>query len=448
MSKPLSLGLNLGRKPGLSKPAPPKRKPIFGGDDGDSDDDGGPRAEAITTLTDAAPQPSGPKHSQTRRAGKGKGGPPPPPPSGPPKPKRPDGGGGGGGAGPAHALGDLASALTSRRYAERAEREDPSIYDYDAAYDAFKAPARNAAAAASAQAAERKPQYMANLKKAVEVRERDRKIAEDKKMKREREAEGDEFADKDMFVTEAYRKQQEENRRLEEEERRREEDEARRNKSGGMTGFYKQLLDRGEQAHAEMVRAAEELQHRKKTGGGGGDDKVVEDAAAATAAEEEDESGDKGAADKARRINEQGGDVAINEEGQVVDKRELLRGGLNIVPKKKQQADAAAAAAAAAAANYRERDRRDGGRGASSSSLTGRGGGRQAMRDRQSRALEAQYEQALKRSRDEAAEERAKVELASKSQKTAADISSAKERYLARKKAAAEAKAQGLPGEP
>ncbi|KAL8371507.1 hypothetical protein RB595_001345 [Gaeumannomyces hyphopodioides] len=435
MSKPLSLGLNLSKKPGLSKPAPPKRKPIFGGDDGDSDDDGPgveakaeAKAEAITTLTDAASRPPGPEQSQARRAGKGKGG--PQPPSGPPKPKRPDGGG----AGQARGLGDLASALTSRKYAEGAEREDPSIYDYDAAYDAFKAPARNAAAAASA--AERKPQYMANLKKAVEVRERDRKIAEDKKVKREREAEGDEFADKDMFVTEAYRQQQEENRRLEEEERRREEDEARRNKSGGMTGFYKQLLDRGDQIHAEMVKAAEELQHRKKTDGGG--DVAAEDSAAA---EEEDKSDDKSAAEKARRINEQGGDVAINEEGQVVDKRELLKGGLNIALKKKQPAEASAKD------RDRDRDRRDGGRGASSS-LAGRSGGKQAMRDRQSRMLEAQYEQALKRSRDEAAEERAKVELASKSQKTAADISSAKERYLARKKAATEAKAQGLPGEP
>lgn len=427
MSKPLSLGLNFTKKPGLSKPAPPKRKPIFGGDDGDSDDGGDPgaeaKAEAITTLSDATPRPSDHEQSsQARRAGKGKSA--PQPPSGPPKPKRLDGGG------PHPQLGDLASALTSRRYAEGAEREDPSIYDYDAAYDAFKAPARNAAAA-SAGGAERKPQYMASLKKMVEVRERDRKIAEDKKMKREREAEGDEFAGKDMFVTEAYKRQQEENRRLEEEERRREEDEARRNKSGGMTGFYKQLLDRGDQMHADMVRAAEELQHRKKT--------VAED----DTAEEVEEEEDKSAAEKARRINEEGGDVAINEEGQVVDKRELLKGGLNVVLKKKQPADATAAKDKD---KDRDRDRRDHGRGGSS--FAGSGGGKQAMRDRQSRMLEAQYEQALKRSREEAAEERAKVELAAKSQKTASDISSAKERYLARKKAAAEAKAQGLSGEP
>ncbi|KLU88993.1 hypothetical protein MAPG_07972 [Magnaporthiopsis poae ATCC 64411] len=368
--------------------------------------------------------------TQARRAGKGKGKAGLNPPSGPPKPKRLDGGGAGQ---PHHQLGDLASALTSRRYAEGAEREDPSIYDYDAAYDAFKAPARNTAAASAD--AERKPQYMASLKKMVEVRERDRKIAEDKKMKREREAEGDEFAGKEMFVTEAYKRQQEENRRLEEEERRREEEEARRNKSGGMTGFYKQLLDRGDQRHADMVRAAEELQHRKKTAAG-------DDAAAAVAEEEEDKSGDKSAAEKARRINEEGGDVAINEEGQVVDKRELLKGGLNVVLKKKQPADAAAKDKD----RDRDRDRRDHGRGGSS--FAGSGGGKQAMRDRQSRMLEAQYEQALKRSRDEAVEERAKVELAAKSQKTASDISSAKERYLARKKAAAEAKAQGLAGEP
>merc|ERR1712000_318037 len=40
MSKPgLAFGLNLTEKPGASKPAPPKRRPMFG-DDEDSDNDG------------------------------------------------------------------------------------------------------------------------------------------------------------------------------------------------------------------------------------------------------------------------------------------------------------------------------------------------------------------------------------------------------------------------
>lgn len=41
-------------------------------------------------------------------------------------------------------------------------------------------------------------------------------------MQREREAEGDEFADKEAFVTQAYKDQMEEVRRAEEEEKQRE----------------------------------------------------------------------------------------------------------------------------------------------------------------------------------------------------------------------------------
>jgi hypothetical protein len=66
------------------------------------------------------------------------------------------------------------------------------------------------------------------------------------------------------------------------------------------------------------------------------------------------------------------------------------------------------------------------------------------MRERQTRMLEAQLEESLKRSRQEEEEEAEKVQLASKSRKTEAEISSAKERYLARKRAAEEAKKNGL----
>lgn len=46
--------------------------------------------------------------------------------------------------------------------------------------------------------------------KTKSVREKDRQRARDVKLKREREAEGDEFADKEMFVTSAYKKHQQE----------------------------------------------------------------------------------------------------------------------------------------------------------------------------------------------------------------------------------------------
>lgn len=154
-----------------------------------------------------------------------------------------------------------------------------------------------------------------------------------------------------------------------------------------------------------------------------------------------EEAGEKSAAERAREINARGGNVLVNEEGEVVDKRQLLKGGLNVAAKKKVEVQQEKAAAAAAAA-----------RSAGVGGLQGKGvyaaGGKQAMRERQTRMLEAQLEESLKRSRQEEEAETAKVELASKTRKTATDISSAKERYLARKRAAEEAKKNGEAEEP
>ena len=57
--------------------------------------------------------------------------------------------------------------------------------------------------------------------------------------------------------------------------------------------------------------------------------------------------------------------------------------------------------------------------------------------------MEAQLEQATKRAVEQEEEERLKVERAAKSRKTEGEISSAKERYLARKREQEEAKKRG-----
>ncbi|KAI1488356.1 coiled-coil domain-containing protein 55-domain containing protein [Biscogniauxia mediterranea] len=413
MSKPgLSFGLNLTKKTGPSKPAPPKRKPMFGGDDSSDEDtkDTGskPQATEISELDDSstASKPSPLQASKKAPLKSKNGAPPSQPPTG--KNKKPQ----------ISMYGDLSSALESRKHREAAEELDPSIFDYDAVYDSLKSEKNKPA---SAEDAERRPKYMKSLIASAAVRRRDALIAEEKKIAREREEEGEEYADKEKFVTEAYKKQQEENRRIEEEERRREEEEAQKNKGGGMTAFYKDLLERGEQRHAEVVKAAEE---RAKAGPREEDDT-------------QEEAKEKTEADFAREINEKGGHIAINEEGQVVDKRELLKGGLNLGAKKKPEPRKDAA---------QEADRRDGRDQARG--FAGSGGGKQAMRERQSRMLESQLEQALKRSLEEEEEERKKVERASKSRKTETEISSARERYLARKREAEEAKKKGLAEKP
>ncbi|KAI2472022.1 coiled-coil domain-containing protein 55-domain containing protein [Annulohypoxylon bovei var. microspora] len=396
MSKPgFSFGLNL-KKPGASKPAPPKRKTMFGGDD-DSDNDANgstdkPQLTDISELDDfTIKSPS--RQSSKKPPLKSTNDPPSQPPNGKSKKSQ------------ISMFGDLSSSLESRKHQEAAEELDPSIYDYDAVYESLKPEKK-----ATQEDVERKPKYMKNLIASAAVRKRDALIAEEKKIARERAEEGEEYADKEKFVTEAYKKQQEENRRIEEEERKREEEEAKKNKGGGMTAFYKDLLERGDQRHAEVVKAAEE---RAKAG-----------------PKEDEAQGEKVKtdADVAREINEKGGSIAINEEGQVVDKRLLLKGGLNLGATKKQEPRKETG---------KGPDRRD--NQGQSRGFVG-AGGKQAMRERQTRMLEAQLEQSLKRSMEEEEEERQKVERASKSRKTETDVSGARERYLARKKEAEEAK--------
>lgn len=386
----LSYGLNISKKKQGTKSQPAKRKGLF---DDDSDEDGKPSEQGVEEIGEFGGLSSSKKSSLPSRN------------TGPPSKNKQNGGAK---KTPISMYGDLSASFTSKKHAETAEELDANIYDYDAVYDSLKPQKK-----VTQEDNERKPKYMTNLIAAAAVRKRDATIAEEKKLARDREAEGDEFADKEKFVTSAYKKQQEENRRLEAEEKIREEMEQKKNKGAGMTNFYKNMLEKGEQKHAEIVKAVEE---RGKKG----------------PEEEEDEMKEKTEADIAREINQKtGGAIAVNDEGQVVDKRQLLKGGLNIVPKPKSAAPVNASRGGASS------DRSRG------SGFVGAGGGKQAMRERQSRMMEAQLEQATKRALEEDEEEKEKIERASKSRKTEGDIMSAKERYLARKKEAEEAKKRG-----
>ncbi|KAK8141212.1 hypothetical protein G3M48_000553 [Beauveria asiatica] len=402
MNKPLAFGLN--KKPGASKPAP-RRKSMFGGEDSDSganDEDN--KSQAIGGDLDddfgaSRPQRDSGSHKPKSKPDLAIKGPPP-------KLNMK--------SQPNAMFGDLSSSLTSRKNAASAAEVDASVYEYDNVYESFK-PKKQA----TREDVEKKPKYMKNLIQAADVRKRDLLIAEEKKIAREREAEGDEFADKEKFVTAAYKKQQEENRRIEEEEKKREEEEAKKGKAGGMSAFYRRLLDKDEQRHAESVKAAEEMTKNFST----------KDGADELDAKEDDDD-DKVQAARARALNEKGASVDVNEDGQVVDKRQLLRGGLNLDLKKTTAAQQQAQRKPA------EREPKD-------SHAPSQAGRRQAMRQRQSRMMEEQLEQSMKRAYDDEETKKQELERASKSRKTEGEISSAKERYLARKRAADEAKRTG-----
>ena len=331
----LSYGLNISKKPQslASRPPPAKRKTIFDDDSGPED---GPDEEAQDQEQAKPVETIGglQRNSESSKSASSNNG--AVKPSKPPKISQ---------------YGDLSTNHATSKHAQNAQSIDPTIYDYDSVYDSLHAVSKKTSDAATAAADEaKKPKYMSNLLAAAEVRKRDQLRAKEKMLIKEREAEGDEFADKEKFVTAAYKRQQEEVRKAEAEEalREREAAERQRREGGGMKGFYKGILQRDEEKHAAALRAAEEA---KKLG-------PVKDKR-----EEEDKKKEKSEAELAK---EKG--AAINEDGQVVDKRQLLNAGLN----------------AGAAPKPKTTDPRE-------KNSSGRGGGRQeSARGRETRMFEEQ----------------------------------------------------------
>lgn len=293
------------------------------------------------------------------------------------------------------------------RSIKAAEELDPSIFDYDSFYDAKAAVGEAKKAAARQDAIERKPKYINNLLDAANRRKQDQQIAREKLLQREREAEGDEFADKEKFVTGAYKAQQEETRRLEEEEKRKAEEDAKRKDKlgGGMQSLYRNMMEQTERQHQEAMEAAV---------------KADRSAAPENTARKDREMTDAQIAAEARA---KGIKVHTNEDGQITDKRELLSAGLNVgtsgQSSDKHAADHLRTANQKAQSAFPSRDPAS----------------QKAQRERQSRMLEEQLAAQAKRAREEEDEERQRLEKAAKSSKTEKDVSDAKARYLARKAA-------------
>ncbi|KAL4910224.1 coiled-coil domain-containing protein 55-domain containing protein [Aspergillus multicolor] len=301
---------------------------------------------------------------------------------------------------------NLSALHESKKHASEAQDLDPSIYSYDAVYDTLHAkPEKKNKANADGEGV---PKYMTSLLRSAEIRKRDQLRARDRMLAKEREAEGDEFDDKEKFVTSAYKAQQEELRRVEEEEKAREqEEEERRKKNGGlgMVGFYRDLLARGEEQHDAAMKATEEAAKKIQESGGGVPSETTEE--------------EKTEAQKAAELNARGAHIAVNDDGQVVDKRQLLSAGLNVAPKPRTAASAAARTAPGVCP--KRVDPRQ-------------AAGRAGQRARQTEMIAEQLEEQERQRQEEEAARQKEIAERSHSQKSVTEVSSARERYLARKR--------------
>lgn len=170
-----------------------------------------------------------------------------------------------------------------------------------------------------------------------------------------------------------------------------------------MSSFYRNMLDKTEERHADLVSATATLTSHP--------DKSEE-------SKESTMETPKSEKDLVNEINaKHAGAIAVNDEGQVVDKRQLLSAGLNIVTKKKDVPKA-------------ENDTRSNLQRFQKQPLSHK----MASRERQTQIIAQQLENARKREVEEEQASLAEVERQAKMRKTTSgDVQSARERYLKRK---------------
>ncbi|KAH9001148.1 coiled-coil domain-containing protein 55-domain containing protein [Lactarius akahatsu] len=210
---------------------------------------------------------------------------------------------------------------SAKKRMEKEQEVDATVYQYDEVWDNMQDAKIRQKEVKEHESKERKPKYISGLLTSAATRRLDHLRAEDKMIQREREAEGDEFRDKDAFVTQAYKDQMAEVRRAEEEEKRREELEKKRGPSTGMAHFYRKLLDDSEQKHEETVAAIQAASKPVNAPQGPTLNLTIV---------RPPEFIPRSDAELARVAREKGKDVELNEDNQIVDKRELLSAGLNL----------------------------------------------------------------------------------------------------------------------
>ncbi|KIH66520.1 hypothetical protein ANCDUO_03149 [Ancylostoma duodenale] len=168
-----------------------------------------------------------------------------------------------------------ASTLRVQKHAERLQEmalaEDPTVFDYDASYDQIQAIRDEKIAERKKADKERKSKYALDIIKAHKRRELEQQSREERQQLKERQEEGDQFADKEVFVTGAYRKQMEEVQKFREEEeyeKRFNELTSVEHQKAWQAGFGRTLLN-------ELARGEQSLMQKGELHGGTGESSAV-----------------------------------------------------------------------------------------------------------------------------------------------------------------------------
>lgn len=120
--------------------------------------------------------------------------------------------------------------------------EDPTIFQYDELYEDMDNK-RKEEKTAQKKAQPQGPKYIKKLLETAEKRKKEYERRIERQVQKERDEEGEQFKDKESFVTSSYKKKLEEMRAAEEEEKKAEylESVGDVQKQGNLDGFYRHL---------------------------------------------------------------------------------------------------------------------------------------------------------------------------------------------------------------
>ncbi|KAH7914691.1 coiled-coil domain-containing protein 55-domain containing protein [Hygrophoropsis aurantiaca] len=313
---------------------------------------------------------------------------------------------------------NVESSKAARKRMEQEMTVDSTVYQYDEVWDKMQEVKSRQKEAKEVDAKQRKPKYIEGLLTSAATRRLDHLRAEEKMMQREREMEGDEFNDKEAFVTQAYKDQMAEVRRAEQEEKEREEQEKKKRKGGassGMAHFYRKLLEDSEQQHEETVAATSQTKRVMGPQGPAPNLTITKPP----------EFGPKSDIELAKQAREQGKDVELNDDNQIVDKRELLSAGLNLAAPNTRKLGLQSSSKKPA----------DGAEEVQVHRAVGAAASRKEINERRAREIRQQMEE--ERARLTEQREREENEATQRSilkRNTNDDVQSARERYLERKR--------------
>ncbi|KAJ7452380.1 coiled-coil domain-containing protein 55-domain containing protein [Mycena galericulata] len=317
---------------------------------------------------------------------------------------------------------NVQSSRTMQKRMEAEKRVDSTVYEYDEVWDKMQESKLRQKEAKELASKDRKPKYIDGLLTSSRTRKLDYLRAEEKMVQREREAEGDEFNDKESFVTQAYKDQMAAVRAAEEEEKKREEILKKQGgASSGMAHFYRKLLEESEKKHDATVAATQKP--------------VIGPQPNLTITKPPDFTpiSDLELAKKAR---EEGKEVELNDDNQIVDKRDLLIAGLNLsAPNTRRLGDRSTAGKDKTSGEEVQTHR-----------AVGTAASRREINERRAREIQQQMEAEEERLRTEKqrADHEAIQRIVAKRNDEVA-VQSARERYLQRKRQKLEADAEAKP---